>query len=204
MSEIITGPKLTFGKLPSYLIDDLTFSADEMAVSLYLENKPEGWVVCVKDVCKRFGWGKDKWDVICPKLKERGILVLMPTNEGRRLLFNLSWDPQKVQLIKKQPCKPTAATKVGKSHSGKIPPIIQTYNKQKPNCKKQSNKLTKVSAHEMFCMGLTELPDPLEAHAANVLLKACGFLDQVQPSVGLLLDDKNFISKAAITNLGGT
>lgn len=101
MSEAnVTGAKQDFfGKLPNYLINDLTFSANAMAVALYLESKPGNWICHPNDIRKRFGWGRHTWLKVSRELKERGLLIETKIQHSTELRFEISWNimPQKAK-----------------------------------------------------------------------------------------------------------
>lgn len=72
-SEIVrTGG--TFTVLSDQAIDSL--SAEALAVYAYLMRKPDDWVIRVKDVCRRFGWGEKGtvWRRVAKELRATGFL----------------------------------------------------------------------------------------------------------------------------------
>jgi len=60
-----------------------------LAVALYLNGKPPGWVPRAYDIKKRFGIGKEKWERISKLMRELGLLHDVQTQQGKQLVFQL-------------------------------------------------------------------------------------------------------------------
>jgi hypothetical protein len=61
--------------IPNALLNDTTISGECLAMMVYLLSKPSDWQLSVKNLMKRFGWGRDKTYQAIAGLIERGYVI---------------------------------------------------------------------------------------------------------------------------------
>lgn len=102
-----------FVAVPNSVVDDERLSADALAVLVYLARLSGGRgprVVRVAAICKRFEWGKDKWQRVARELRAVGALSDNfdgRTPDGRHIVRSLSvgW-PKAKPKAKPVVCEP--------------------------------------------------------------------------------------------------
>lgn len=83
-----------FVAVPNGVVDDARLSAEALAVLVYLARLAGGRgprIVRVAAICKRFGFGKDKWQRIARELRAVGALAdnFGRTDDGRNIVRSL-------------------------------------------------------------------------------------------------------------------
>lgn len=152
MNEYPTvGEKLMpFSWLPNYIVNDPRFSMEVIAVALYLNGKPAGWVPRPVDIQKRFGIGPDRWRVISKLMRELGLIHERRIQGGRQLIFQIRCSMQSVD-------KPVLTTcggvdTIGESHNMGKPNVGKpNVGKSPPIQRKRSTKkdILKIHDHEI-------------------------------------------------------
>ena len=70
--------------IPNALLNDTEISGECLAMMVYLLSKPSDWQLSVKNLMKRFGWGRDKTYQAIAGLIERGYVIKnAQRNEGK-------------------------------------------------------------------------------------------------------------------------
>ena len=70
--------------IPNALLNDTDISGECLAMMVYLLSKPTDWQLSVKNLMKRFGWGRDKTYQAIAGLIERGYVIKnAQRNEGK-------------------------------------------------------------------------------------------------------------------------
>ena len=68
--------------IPNALLNDTTISGECLAMMVYLLSKPSDWQLSVKNLMKRFGWGRDKTYQAIAGLIERGYVIKNAQRNG--------------------------------------------------------------------------------------------------------------------------
>ncbi len=89
------------------MVNDPRFTLEVLAVALYLNGKPEGWVPRAYDIKKRFDIGKEKWEKISKLMRELGLLHDTHTQNGKELSFEVS-----CEMKPKEPSKQSDSAEV--------------------------------------------------------------------------------------------
>ena len=68
--------------IPNALLNDTEISGECLAMMVYLLSKPSDWQLSVKNLMKRFGWGRDKTYQTIAGLIERGYVIKNAQRNG--------------------------------------------------------------------------------------------------------------------------
>lgn len=98
MSDIKVRIRYQFAPVPRELAQNLSVSANTLAVITYLCSKGENWTPRVYDIKKRFGFGDHTWRGISLEMRELGVMELKKTSQGTELIF----DPHGIEALEEK------------------------------------------------------------------------------------------------------
>ena len=75
-------PACSFSVVPDSVLIDTSLSPTARLILAYVVGKPDGWVVCVTDVCKQLGLTNSQWRTARDNLRKAGVI---PADHPKRV-----------------------------------------------------------------------------------------------------------------------
>ena len=137
--------------IPNALLNDTTISGECLAMMVYLLSKPTDWQLSVKNLMKRFGWGRDKTYQAIAGLIERGYVIKNAQRNGGKFnahIYFIYDTPQISPLPEKPyPEKPYPVNQEHTKERDYSSSVLQSTDSHKSDCE-MFDKFWNLVAHK--------------------------------------------------------
>ena len=137
--------------IPNALLNDTTISGECLAMMVYLLSKPTDWQLSVKNLMKRFGWGRDKTYHAIGGLIERGYVIKNAHRNGGK--FNAHtyfiYDTPQISPLPEKPDteKPDTVNQEHTKERDYSSSVLQSTDSHKSDCE-MFDKFWNLVAHK--------------------------------------------------------